>query len=106
MTADYELSTQQQALAHLLELSSVMLAEALNDNWDLVCELQVVRDGFIQDFFSKGIVVDKENVAEVVKSLLDSDAQLVLLGQDERAKMKEQMAKIKSGKGAVKAYST
>ncbi|MGR9116845.1 MAG: hypothetical protein ACU85E_13865 [Gammaproteobacteria bacterium] len=106
MANKVELIAQQHlALGRLLELTDLMLKGALEQQWESVRELQLLRDGLIRDFFDQEVVIDSQNVAKAIKHIIESDQKLSLFGMEERNLLKQQICKMKQGKNAVKAYT-
>ena len=96
---------QQLSLGRLLELTDLMLARALDQQWESVRELQVLRDSLIRDFYNEEIILDDQCVVRAINHIIESDQKLARLGLEERSLLQAQIYKLKHGRSAVKAYT-
>ncbi len=96
---------QHLALARLLELSELMLSNAINGVWETVFELQALRDGLIRDFFAESLTLEPNLIALSIEQILECDKQLVIDAAEEKKTLQKQIISIKQSKSVEKAYS-
>lgn len=99
------LDQQHLAFARLLELSELMLSNALNGLWDVVVDLQRLRDGLIKDLFSQSLDLDGYELASGIEYILDCDQQLAAAVVDEKKFLQKQIISIKQSTAVERAYS-
>lgn len=96
---------QALALARLLELSDLMLCNAITGLWDSVIELQSLRDGLIREFFSQPLSMDSGVLASGIQHILECDEQLADAVREERKSLQKQIIADKQSKDVTRAYS-
>lgn len=104
--ADAETVAQQQLdLGRVLELADLMLKSAKERQWEMVTELQAVRDRLIRELFAENRLLEDRCIEEGIHHIIESDKQLAKLIGEERRSLQAEIQKMKQGKNAVKAYS-
>ena len=100
-------ATDQQdlALARLVELSELMLCNAIAGAWGSVIELQKLRDGLVREFFSQPLGIRAEAVVSGVRHMLESDKQLTAAIVEEKKSLQKEIIALKQGKDVSRAYS-
>jgi hypothetical protein len=96
---------QQLEFSRILELSDLMLKGAMDEQWESVTELQLLREGLLHDFFDYTLEMDDQSVSAGIKHMIDADQKLARLAEKERYLLQGQVNKMKQGKNAVKAYT-
>ncbi len=93
------------ALARLLELSELMLSNAINGVWETVFALQALRNELIRDFFAESLILEPNLIALGIERILECDKQLVTEASEQKKALQKQIISIKQSKSVEKAYS-
>ncbi len=96
---------QQLEFGRILEVSDLMLVGAIDEQWESVTELQLLREGLLHTFFDNSLELDNQSVSIGIKHMINTDQQLAMLAEKERSLLQGQINKFKQGKSAVKAYT-
>lgn len=99
------LNQQNLAFARLLELSDLMLSDAIRGGWSSVVDLQVLRDGLIREFFAQPIELDSNTIGLGIKHILDCDKQLADAAEEEKKSLQKQIISMKQSECVERAYS-
>lgn len=96
---------QQLEFSRILEVSDLMLVGAIDEKWESVTELQLLRESLLHTFFDKDLEIDSQSVSVGINHMINTDQQLAMLAENERNLLQGQINKFKQGKSAVKAYT-
>jgi hypothetical protein len=90
----------------ILDLSNQMYAFAKKEEWQMVQEIETERQKKIIDFFSSGINENEaEDMADNIKSLLQSDKELLGAGLQAKCKISESLGILGKSKKVAGAYA-
>lgn len=97
---------RHQQWQNILQITEQLRQLSADENWLAMTELESERHTKLEDFFSTPVSdAEAEEVALGIRQMLESDKQLIQMGQLQQKEMSDGVQKINTGKRAIKAYS-
>ena len=89
----------QQMTAQLHELSD-------NESWEEMIDLESQRQSMIKDYFAVPVSADEAaDIADNIRKILHSDAQLMALSKRRKEEASEAVQKLTANRQAINAYN-
>jgi hypothetical protein len=92
-------------LDEILVLSDAMLGCAREQDWAGVANLEVTRDALLKTVFEGTERPSPEALTAVVRQVLESDRELIALGEQARGEFAAALGQMRQGLRAQAAYS-
>ena len=98
-------TTCQQAIVEVESLTRQMLDRAIDAEWEQVCELEAVRQGWLARIFPLEVDHEEGQVLQLqIRRLIEWDQQIIRLVHAKRKDLGDQLSRIKQGRKANHAY--
>lgn len=91
-------------LAEILSLSAAMLEAARGQDWVAVANLESARGALLRGLLEGGERPAVEVLAAVLRQVLETDRDLIALGESAHAALAGELAGLKRGRSARSAY--
>ncbi len=95
----------QSPLDEILSLSATMLDCAREQDWIGVTNLEVTRGALLKAVFEGGQQPAPETLTRMIQQLLESDRELIALGEQARGEFVAALGEMRQGRRAQTAYS-
>jgi len=92
-------------LGEILTLTAGMLEHARAQDWATVANLEATRASLLRAAFEDRSGHSAEQLARAAQQILDSDRELIGLGQRARGALAGELARLRHGQRAHQAYS-
>lgn len=97
--------TAESPLDEVLALSAAMLESARAQNWAAVANLEATRASLLRTAFENRSGHSPEQLARAAQQILDSDRELIGLGERARGALATELTQLRHGRRAQQAYS-
>jgi Flagellar protein FliT len=100
-----EVVTAESPLDEVLALSAAMLESARAQDWVAVANLEAARASLLRAAFEDRSLHAPEQLARAAQQILDSDREVIGLGERARGALAGELTQLRHGRRAHQAYS-
>ena len=99
-------STRLAQFAHIVDLTSDMLEKAQAHDWVAVTDMEMDRQGRLEDFFATALSpAEAAEVAHAIRQIQEINNQIMQLGETSQQQLAGELRGLEIGRKATQAYN-